>query len=173
VLGERTDTLATLRTAFENTDGPTRLDHLLQVDLRTYLPDDLLVKVDRASMAHSLELRSPFLDHELVEFAATIPAAQKRRRSEGKRVLKRAFAETLPESVLQREKSGFSVPVDEWFRGELKSFAGDRLARLGWRDRFDADGIDRLWEAHLDGTDYGFRLWDLVVLEEWFEQFID
>nr|WP_232342960.1 asparagine synthase (glutamine-hydrolyzing) [Halosimplex litoreum] len=167
------DELAHLDQAFTAADGPTRLDRLLHVDFQTYLPDDLLVKVDRASMAHSLEVRSPFLDHELVEFAARIPAAQKRRRSSGKLILKRAFADTLPSSVTSRDKQGFSVPVDEWFRTELRGFARDRLDSLGRRDRFDGPGISRLFEDHLDGADHGFRLWDLVVLEEWFDQFID
>jgi len=167
------DELAHLRRAFAAADGPSRLDRLLHVDVRTYLPDDLLVKVDRASMAHSLEVRSPFLDHELVEFAAQIPAAQKRRHSSGKRILKRAFADTLPPSVTSRDKQGFSVPVDEWFRTELRGFARERFDRLGRRDRFDGGGIDRLFTDHLNGTDHGFRLWDLVVLEEWFEQFVD
>jgi len=168
-----TDELAHLERAFAAADGPTRLDHLMHVDIETYLPGDLLVKVDRASMAHSLEVRSPFLDHEVVEFAARIPSEQKRRYSSGKRILKRAFEDTLPDSVLSRDKQGFSVPVDEWFRGELQEFARKRLDRLGRRNRFDALGIGDLFSDHLDGTDHGFRLWDLVVLEEWFEQFID
>jgi asparagine synthase (glutamine-hydrolysing) len=165
--------LAHLQRAFTAADGPSRLDRLLHVDIQTYLPDDILVKVDRASMAHSLEVRSPFLDHELVEFAARIPAGQKRRRSSGKRILKRAFDDTLPSSVTSRSKQGFSVPVDEWFRTELRSFARERLDSLGRRDRFDGTGVGRLFGDHLAGADHGFRLWDLVVLEEWFQQFID
>jgi asparagine synthase (glutamine-hydrolysing) len=165
--------LAYLQRAFTAADGPTRLDRLLHVDIQTYLPDDLLVKVDRASMGHSLEVRSPFLDHELVEFAARIPATQKRRRSSGKQILKRAFADTLPPSVTERSKQGFSVPVDEWFRTELRGFARERLDSLGRRDRFDGTGMEGLFDDHLAGADHGFRLWDLVVLEEWFQQFID
>lgn len=170
---ELNDELRTLRTAFEQTDGPTRLDRLMHVDLQTYLPDDLLVKVDRASMAHSLEVRSPFLDHELVEFAASVPSEHKWRRGEKKWLLKRAFKDDLSDKVVNREKQGFSVPVDEWFRGELREFAREKLIALGAREPFDQTGLETQFSEHQSGRDHGYRIWDLVVLEEWYERFID
>ncbi|QSG11360.1 Glucosamine 6-phosphate synthetase [Halapricum desulfuricans] len=171
---EPADELATIRAAFDRADGPTRLDALLQVDLGTYLPDDLLVKADRATMAHSVEGRSPFLDHELVEFAARVPAKYKRRDGDGKWLLKRAFEGEIPESILERPKQGFGVPVSEWFRGELRGFAREHLERLGARDPFDRDALQGLLDEHAAGrADHGYRLWDLVWLELWYERFID
>jgi len=169
-----TDELARLRRAFREADGPTRLDRLLQVDIETYLPDDLLVKADRATMAHSIEGRSPFLDHELVEFAARVPAKYKRHDGEGKWLLKRAFAPEIPDSILHRSKQGFGVPVTEWFRGDLRTFARGKLERLGARDPFQRDALQGLLDEHAAGrADHGYRLWDLTWLECWFEQFID
>jgi len=168
------DELAALRSAYEQADGDTRLDRILETDVVTYLPDDLLVKIDRASMAHSLEARSPFLDHRVVEFAARIPSKYKWRRGSKKWILKRAYKDFLPDSILERPKQGFGVPVDAWFRGGLRSYARERLDRLGSRPAFDRAGIDDRLTAHLDGTgDYGYHLWDLVVLEQWYETFID
>ncbi|MFB6308144.1 MAG: asparagine synthase (glutamine-hydrolyzing) [Haloarculaceae archaeon] len=173
--GPRTDDeLARLRRAFERADGPTRLDRIMHVDIQTYLPDDLLVKDDRASMAHSMELRSPFLDHELVEFAAKIPARYKWRRGDKKWLLERAFADYMPEPVRNRSKQGFHVPVNEWFRGELRSFARDRLEGLGAREAFDSGGLTAKLDRHVDGeADLGYPIWDLVVLEQWYRTFID
>ncbi|MWG34135.1 asparagine synthase (glutamine-hydrolyzing) [Halomarina oriensis] len=171
---EAEDELAWLRAAFGEADGPTRIDRVTHVDLRTYLPEALLVKVDRASMAHSLEARSPFLDHDVVEFAASVPAKYKWRRGEKKWLLKRAFEDVLPPDVVDRPKQGFGVPVDEWFRGELREVARERLDRLGARDPFDARGIDAEFERHVAGeANYGLRIWDLVWLEEWYAQFVD
>jgi asparagine synthase (glutamine-hydrolysing) len=168
------DELAHLRRAFGASDGPTRLDRILQTDVETYLPDDLLVKVDRMGMAHSLEVRSPFLDHELVEFAARIPSTYKWRRGEKKWILKRTFRDRIPDRVLDRPKQGFSVPVNAWFRGPLASTAEEKLSRLGERDHFDGEGLTETLDAHRDGrADNGFYLWDLVVLETWFEEFVD
>jgi asparagine synthase (glutamine-hydrolysing) len=168
------DRLGYLQGAFEASDGPTRLDRLMQVDIETYLPNAILTKVDRASMAHSLEVRSPFLDHEVVEFTSAIPARYKRRGRDGKRLLKAAFASDLPRTVLERSKQGFGVPVDEWFRGELRPVVRDRLDRLGTRPAFDGARLADLLTAHVDGgTDAGFRLWDLLLLEEWYEEFVD
>jgi len=148
------------------------MDRLMGVDVGTYLPDDVLVKVDRASMAHSLEVRSPFLDHQLVEFAARIPATYKWRRGQKKWLLKRAFRDELPERVQGRSKQGFSVPVNEWFRGELRTDARHALERLGTREAFDAAGLRELYRDHVSGRrDRGFVLWDLFVLDEWFRQF--
>ncbi|MEF8884329.1 MAG: asparagine synthase (glutamine-hydrolyzing) [Haloarculaceae archaeon] len=168
------DELATMRAAFRKADGPTRLDRLLQVDVETYLPDDLLVKADRATMAHSVEGRSPFLDHELLEFAARVPAKYKRHDGEGKWLLKRAFAPEIPDSILHRPKQGFGVPVSEWFRGDLRVFARGKLERLGAREPFDRGALQGLLDEHASGrADHGYRLWDLTWLECWFEQFID
>lgn len=168
------DELANLRAAFRETDGQTRMDRIMHVDFQTYLPDDLLVKVDRASMAHSLEVRSPFLDHELAQFAARIPSKYKWRRGDQKWLLKRAFKDVIPESVLSRDKQGFGVPVNEWFRGELRDYAGERLERLGERDAYNAAGLNETFNQHITGVDdHGYRIWDLVMLEMWYEQFID
>lgn len=168
------DGLTRLRRAFEETDGPTHTDRLMHLDILTYLPDDLLVKVDRASMAHSLEVRSPFLDHKFVEFAAEIPSKFKWRYGEKKWLLKRAFRDVLPDSILTRSKQGFSVPVDAWFRGELREFARERLDRIGTRKPFNSGAIDSLFADHVGGeANNGYRLWDLVILAEWYDQFIE
>lgn len=171
---ESHDELRNFREAFDQADGPTRFDRITHVDIQTYLPDDLLVKVDRASMAHSLEVRSPFLDHQFVEFAARVPAEYKWRRGKKKWLLKRAFDDLLPEPILTREKQGFGVPINEWFRGDLREFGREKLDRLGTRDPFDATGLKGTFEEHLEGEDdHGYRIWDLVMLEGWYERFID
>lgn len=168
------DELENIRGHYESSDGPTELDRILDVDLNSYLPDDILFKVDRASMAHSLEVRSPFLDHEVVEFAARIPAKHKLRRGTSKWILKQAADELLPERIIHRSKQGFGVPVNEWLRGQLSDLAATKLDRLTDRTAFDDTGISRLFEAHQEGTqDNGYYLWDLLMLEEWYERYID
>ncbi|MFA1612242.1 asparagine synthase (glutamine-hydrolyzing) [Halobellus rubicundus] len=167
------DELMYLRQAFDKADGPTRMDQVMQVDIHTYLPNDLLTKADRASMAHSLELRSPFLDHKTVEFASRIPAKYKWRYGNKKWLLKKAFGDIIPDSILHRSKQGFSVPVNEWFRNDLRELARENLDRLGDREPFDKAPLSAKLQAHLDGADYGFQLWDLVLLEQWYERFVD
>lgn len=168
------DEVAFLRHLFDTADGPTRLDRVLDVDTRSYLPGALLTKVDRASMAHGLEVRSPFLDHEVMEFAAQVPAKYKIRPSSKKWLLKQAFADDLPETILNRSKDGFGSPVNEWFRGGLREYTRDRLERLGQRELFDAAGLQTMLDRHIDGTEaHGIRLWDLIMLEGWYERFID
>ena len=168
------DELEHLRAAFRSSDGPTRLDRLMNVDMLTYLPDDLLVKADRASMAHSLELRSPFLDHRFVEFSARIPAKYKCRRGEKKWLLKRAFKHQIPDAVVNRSKQGFSVPVSEWFRGELRETIYDAVDGLGARESFDAASLHKRVDDHVDGyRDAGYQLWDLLILERWYRRYID
>lgn len=163
-----------LRDAFEVADGDTRLDHMLEVDLRTYLPNDLLVKVDRASMAHSLEVRSPFLSHIVAEYAAQIPSKYKRRRGTKKWILKRAFDEMLPDPVIEREKQGFSIPIHKWFRGRLRPLASESVAGLGAREPFDKRGLEAILEGHVNGrANRGHHLWNFVMLEQWYERFID
>lgn len=171
---EADDEFRYLRVAFDRADGPIRLDHLMQVDLETYLPDDILVKVDRASMAHSLEVRSPFLDRGVVEFAASVPVTNKYRDGESKWLLKRATRDLLPDVVLNRSKQGFGVPVSEWFRGELREFCREKLERLGGREPFDAAALGAAFDAHINETDdHGGNLWNWVMLESWWERYLD
>jgi len=145
------------------------LSRLLYLNTRTYLLDDLLPKADRMTMAHGLEARSPFLDRELVEYAARLPDAFKRRGRHGKRVLKRAAESLLPRSILERPKHGFGVPLGAWFRGELRPMVEDTLLaspRLAGRLRLDA--VRELWRAHVSGqADRGHQLWTLLTLELW------
>jgi asparagine synthase (glutamine-hydrolysing) len=168
------DALARLRELFNTTPARTPVDEVTGVDLQSYLPDDLLVKVDRASMAHSIEVRSPFLDHKVVEFARRIPAEQKMPGIQKKVVLKEAFRSYLPNAVIEREKQGFGVPVDEWFRGRLREQGRESITRLGERDRWNKKGLMEKWDAHIAGEhDDGDQLWDLIFLEEWYERYID
>jgi asparagine synthase (glutamine-hydrolysing) len=138
------------------------------LDVTTYLPGDLLPKSDIASMAHSLELRSPLLDHRVVELGLSLPSRLKR----GKLALRRAFADDLPPLVASRGKSGFGVPLAAWFRGELRDLAGDVLLRdRGW---FERGAVERLLEEHRSGrADHGHRLWTLVMLELWQQAHVD
>jgi asparagine synthase (glutamine-hydrolysing) len=163
-----------LQKAFDEADGPTDMDQILQVDLNTYLPNDLLVKVDRASMAHSLEVRSPFLDHKVVEQAARIPAKYKWRHGNKKWILKRAFEDMLPETVISRKKQGFGIPINEWFRGELEQLARESIEILGCREEFDQSGLRLILKNHVSGQgDNGYLLWDFVMLAHWYQRFID
>ncbi len=140
------------------------------VDLDTYLPGDLLPKSDIASMAHSLELRSPLLDHRVVELGLSLPDSLKFRGREGKVALRRAFANELPAPVAGRGKTGFALPLAQWFRGELQPLArellldGDARSR-GW---FRPEAVERLLDEHTtERADHGHRLWALVMLELW------
>lgn len=152
------------------------LDRALHTDISSYLPEDLMVKVDIASMAHSLESRSPFLDHEFMELAATVPSSLKIHGFTKKYILKEALRELLPDEILDRPKMGFGVPLDIWFRGELKDFAHDRLLskRSLERGLFRREAVDELFQDHLSGkVNNAYKLWALVVLEEWFRVWID
>jgi asparagine synthase (glutamine-hydrolysing) len=161
-----------LRTAFAEARrldlGP--LDTLLSVDTATYLPDCLLVKVDIASMAYGLEVRSPLLDHEVVELAARLPEALKRRGSEPKHLLKRLARKHLPASVVDRPKSGFGVPLAMWLRTDLRELLRDLLldGRLARRGHFRPRVVESLVQDHLvHGKDRAAMLWNLLVLEMW------
>jgi asparagine synthase (glutamine-hydrolysing) len=138
------------------------------LDVATYLPGDLLPKSDIASMAHSLELRSPFLDHRVLQLGLALPDRLK----DGKAALRRAFAADLPDLVASRGKSGFGVPLAAWFRGELRDLAGDLL--LGDRGWFERAAVERLLADHAAGrADNGHRLWTLVMLELWQRTHVD
>jgi asparagine synthase (glutamine-hydrolysing) len=147
---------------------PDALSLVQYLDFKTYLPGDILTKVDRASMAHSLEVRTPFLDYEFVEWAAGLPSRVKLKGGEGKHVLKEALRPLLPEQVLFRKKMGFAVPLDVWFRGSLKQrivdiVGGPRLAESGI---FDPDLLKRLVSDHQSGRrDYSAPLWALTMFD--------
>lgn len=155
------------RARWDATGGAKTLDRLLKLNMETYLVDDLLVKMDRTSMAHSLEVRSPFLDTALVEFAARLPPALKARGLSLKRVLKEAVSELLPPEILNRPKRGFGVPLDRWFREDLESYSDSMLgpgARL--RNHVKAEALDALIAEHRCGqANRGHALWTLVTLE--------
>jgi asparagine synthase (glutamine-hydrolysing) len=143
---------------------------LQRLDVRTYLPGDLLLKADIASMAHSLELRSPLLDHEVLELGVSLPDSLKVRGLRGKQALRRAFADALPPEVAARRKTGFGVPIGRWFRGELRGLAGDLLLdrRARSRGQLRPAAVERLLADHVSGrADHGHRIWCLVMLELW------
>lgn len=138
------------------------------LDYKTYLPGDILTKVDRASMAHSLEVRTPFLDYEFVEWASKLPSSVKLRGSEGKHILKRALEPVLPREVLYRTKQGFAVPLDMWFRGSLRTHLADtvRGERLAGCGIFDRKTLVRLVDDHHSGRrDHSAILWSLLMFD--------
>jgi asparagine synthase (glutamine-hydrolysing) len=138
--------------------------------------DDILTKVDRMSMAVSLEARDPLLDHRLLEFAATVPTALKLRDGRGKYLLRKALQRRVPAEILERGKHGFEAPIGEWLRGPLAPMADALLADGRLRDRgiFEPRELTRLWQEHRDGrADHRHRLWQILMLELWFRQFID
>jgi asparagine synthase (glutamine-hydrolysing) len=144
--------------------------------MQTYLPCDILTKVDIASMAHGLECRQPFLDYRVVELAVRMPLAMKFRRGQGKRVLLEAFADLIPPEVVRRKKMGFGVPLDHWFRGPLGGFARDVFSDPRTLDRrlFRPEAVASLLEDHVAGRfDHSYRLWSLLVLELWQRQWLD
>lgn len=152
------------------------LDASLAADIAWYLPTDLLPKVDIATMANSLEARSPFLDKDLAEFAARLPVSLKQRGRSSKYLLKKALHGIVPEENMHRRKQGFSVPVGNWFRCELHDYLGDHLldGRLASRGLFHQDVVQRLFDDHQRGkADYAHQLWILLMLELWFRTFID
>jgi asparagine synthase (glutamine-hydrolysing) len=156
------------------TDDPLALIQYL--DLKTYLVGDINTKVDRASMAHSLEVREPLMDHELVEWLGSLPSTLKIRGQEGKFLLKKGMEPYLPDAVLYRPKMGFAVPLARWFRGPLKqrvreAVLGPRLAETGW---FNRDYLQHLVDAHQSGArDYSAPLWTLLMFEAFLRNVLD
>jgi asparagine synthase (glutamine-hydrolysing) len=146
------------------------------LDLATYLPGDLLPKADLASMAHALELRSPLLDHEVVELGLALPDSLRFSGRVGKQALRRAFAADLPPAIAGRPKTGFGVPIGRWLRGELRELAGDLLLdrRARERGRFRPEAVERLLADHVAGrAEHAHRLWCLLMLELWERTHVD
>jgi asparagine synthase (glutamine-hydrolysing) len=173
---EPIDPLDYLVEKYEESETEDLLNKLLYLDIHSYLPEDLLVKVDIATMANSLEARVPFLDHEFMEFVAQIPSEFKLKGGRAKSILKEAFSDFLPSPILGRRKMGFGVPVSRWIRKELKDYVYDVLLdrRTLHRGYFTKEGIERLLEEHLClRYDHSTKIWALLFLEIWFRIFID
>jgi asparagine synthase (glutamine-hydrolysing) len=156
--------------------GTNPLDRLLEVDVDTYLPEDLLVKVDIASMAHSLEARSPLLDKEVMEFAASLPPREKASMGRKKYILRRAYRGRIPDSILDGAKKGFGVPLGAWFRGDLDGFARELLLDRTTLDRgyVNETAVRSILDAHGAGQgDRSMQLWILVMLESWHRELGD
>ncbi|HEX8559468.1 MAG TPA: asparagine synthase (glutamine-hydrolyzing) [Pyrinomonadaceae bacterium] len=165
-----------LRPWFARANGAGVVDAALLADTMTYLPNDLLVKVDIASMAVSLEARSPFLDHHVIEFAASLPENLKLRGLTTKYILKKTLQKLLPSENLTRGKMGFGVPVGHWFRGQMQGFLRENLLseRASRRGLFRPEAVRRLVELHTRGErDHTHQLWTLLMLELWFQRFVD
>ncbi|MCA1621757.1 MAG: asparagine synthase (glutamine-hydrolyzing) [Acidobacteria bacterium] len=165
-----------LRPWFARANGTGVVDASLLADTMTYLPNDLLVKVDIASMAVSLEARSPFLDHHVIEFAASLPERLKLRGLTTKYILKKTLRKLLPPENLSRGKMGFGVPVGHWFRGQMQGFLRENLLseRAARRGLFRPEVVARMVELHTRGErDHTHQLWTLLMLELWFQRFVD
>ncbi len=161
---------------FSRANGSGILDATLLTDQMTYLPNDLLVKVDIASMANSLEARSPFLDHKVIEFAASLPEKMKMRSAETKSLLKKVAARLVPPEVIYRRKMGFGIPVGNWFRSNMKDFVREILLSEKSINRgiIKPEMMRKYVEEHINSEkDYTYQIWTLLMLELWFQRFID
>jgi asparagine synthase (glutamine-hydrolysing) len=154
---------------------PTSLDRMQLLDLMTYLPDDILQKVDRASMAVALEVRPPLLDHRIVEFAWALPRRFKIRNGQSKWLLRRVAERMVPPTLLNRPKMGFGIPLADWLRGPLRDWAEDLLepSRLGG-GLLDVAGVRQLWSDHLcGGRNWAYALWTVLMFEAWRRRWAD
>ena len=170
------DAFTSFRDAYRACRSADPLDRSMYVDARTYMIDDVLTKVDRMSMAVSLEAREPLLDHKLLEFAARVPASLKLKDGQSKYLLRRVLERRVPRSIIERKKSGFAAPIGAWLRGPLAPMAAELLGdgRLRNRGIFNHAEITRLWQEHRSGqAEHPHRLWQLIMLELWFREFID
>ena len=165
-----------LENSFKGCRSNDIVDLIMSTDIKTNLLDDLLVKMDIATMANSLEGRSPFLDHKMMEFASSIPSNMKIKSTRLKYILKKALSKALPKEILARGKMGFGVPVDKWFRNELKEYScgillSDRSIKRGY---FKRDVLKSMLDRHSSGNvNNGERIWSLLNLELWHRMFID
>ena len=173
LVGERSiDRLQHIRGVMDGMTGRSPLSQLLLANFSSYLPDDLLVKADRCTMANSLEARSPFLDRTLIEYVAALPDEFKLDGARTKAILRDAFRDLIPAEIDRRPKTGFGVPLDAWFRGELRELAGDLLLspNARYRDYISADVVQKTMARHASGaSNEGQRLWSLITFERWLQ----
>ena len=173
---EGADPYARLRELYYGCASTDPVDRSMYVDSQTYMIDDILTKVDRMSMAVSLEAREPLLDHKLLEFAARVPVSLKLKNGQSKYLLRRNLEQRVPRAITERGKRGFDAPIGEWLRGPLAPMTTELLLDGRLRDRglFQPREVARLWEQHRTGrADHRHRIWQLVMLELWFRTFID
>jgi asparagine synthase (glutamine-hydrolysing) len=162
--------------SWKQTSGEDVVDKMLEVDIATYLAGDLIPKIDIATMAYGLEARSPLLDHELMQFAATIPASMKVRGGEKKWILREAMRGTLPDDILDRPKQGFTVPMSSWLRGDLRAWSREVLLDPATLERgyFEPHAVRSLLDRHDGGADGDAkRIWSLLMLELWHREYVD
>jgi asparagine synthase (glutamine-hydrolysing) len=169
------DPFSIMKLYFDHASDWDPLSRVQYVETKTYLVDDILVKVDRTSMAHGLEVRVPFLDHELMEYVASIPSRYKLQNGEGKYILKKALRNILPSQILDRPKMGFLVPLAKWFRENLQGAFEERVfskdAFIG--EFLDLNTVRQWWTQHQVGErDYSRQLWAILVLECWGRKFV-
>jgi len=161
---------------FRHTKGASALNRMLYADMKFWLPENLLLKGDKMTMATSVELRVPFLDHKLVEYLATLPDSLEVRGNQGKWILRQVMGNVLPPSILHRTKRGFPVPAVSWLRYELRDFVRDTLLgrNAACRQFFDPQAIEETVTLQEKGKISGFQeVWSLLVFESWHQQFIE
>jgi asparagine synthase (glutamine-hydrolysing) len=165
------DSIEVLRQHYDKAGTENLLSRIQYVDIKTYLPDDILTKVDRASMAVSLEVRAPLLDHQLMETLARMPSTLKLRGRSGKYIFKKAMEPLLPQGIIDRKKQGFAIPLDHWFRGELRELTKDTL--FGSSDGIlDPAFLKKIWNEHQQGQyDRSQQLWAVLMFRKWKDSF--
>jgi asparagine synthase (glutamine-hydrolysing) len=170
------DPFESIRAHYRRSNTDDHVSRMQYADLKAYLPDDILVKVDRASMAHALEVRCPLLDHRVVEYAARIPPSFKLHGSNTKMILKRAIERLIPPQTFDRKKMGFAIPIAKWFQTALKEpceelFFGAPGGASGMLAKYESR---RLWLEHQAGAvDHGTQLWNAMMFELWYQRFIE
>ncbi len=169
----KTDPIRHLVDCYQRFSQEDPINTMLAVDRETFLPDDLLFKIDIATMQHGLEARSPFLDHHLVKFVAGLPGHHKLKRFNKKYILKQALKDILPREILKRPKRGFDVPVTKWLREELKDFSYDMLLNNSLsREVLEINSLRLLIKENSSGRrDFGRLIWTLLMFEMWLREF--